>query len=325
MDLDKTIVPDSLLDLDKTFVPRSSEGFEDRDDRPRMFLPGETDFRRSWWEGPTVNTAIATETEEDDNIDNHDECNHHIDDHEDEVMSVDYDLNSTWIKGTISAPHFPSEKRRPNEHLHQEAKRLRPDKDSEPDVEMHNAEKHHHRHRCKKIQTCNIHPKKLAFSSANSRSSSASANSRSSSSSAASTNATPKFANSQSSSGLTYLLQGYGRQLCPGPRYTEKRCHLALLGLRTLVTERGVTMEEVVAAGVFPLVTKVLMRKAGHLVKLGGLKTVLACWLKSSSTTRAFIVEELGDFVVEGLAARGGEVGALAVQLIETINEFSNQ
>lgn len=322
-DLDKTFIPSSILELDKTFVPYSNEGFEDEDDGPSQFLPGDRDIRiirRNWWEGPTVNTA--TEVEEEYNIDNHDECDHHMDDHENqtvEITPLDYDQNSTWIKGTISAPLHPSEKRKPSEHLYHEAKRPR------PGVKMNKAENRHHgQHRCKKIQnpTCELHPKKLTFSSANSRSSSASS----------SCATTPMSVDSQltldkigPSSGVIHLLQGYGRQLCPGPQYTEKRCQLALLGLRTLVTEREVTMEDVVASGVFPSITTVLMRRTGDHVKKGGLQTVLACWGKSKDTTKALIVEELGDFVVEGLAARGGELGALAVQLIANINEFFNK
>jgi len=120
------------------------------------------------------------------------------------------------------------------------------------------------------------------------------------------------------------LLDQYGKQLGgPSSSYGETGCRHALVGIKTLLQDEDVTMEDVMDSGIFPSITQVLMRKGLEVTKVEVLKTLLTCWSKASYTIKTIIMEELGDVVVQRLALEGGEeVGWLAALLVTKIELY---
>merc|ERR1711874_568600 len=122
--------------------------------------------------------------------------------------------------------------------------------------------------------------------------------------------------------GVPGVLRGYGRQLGTDTGFGETGVRLALVGIETMIVENKATLQEVIVSRVFPDIVNTLVRKCSDETKLTSLRTILSFWGKADLVEKNYITDNLGDFVVESLVCKGGEIGALARQLLVSISDY---
>jgi len=118
------------------------------------------------------------------------------------------------------------------------------------------------------------------------------------------------------------VLKGYGRQLKKDADFGEEGVILGLVGIETMIVQNYATVQELIGSQVFPDLVHILVRKCSDQTKTTCMRVVLTIFEKSDLAQKRYLTDDLGDFVVERLVHNGGELGALARELLVITSQF---